>query len=50
MGKKLWALAVDAGDVKIGNHIYFPNPSGVQQGHGDMIFNNLDANIPYALR
>jgi hypothetical protein len=43
MGKKSWALAVDAGDVKIGNHIYFPDPSGVQQGHGDMIFNNLDA-------
>jgi hypothetical protein len=43
MGKKSWALAVDAGDVKIGNHIYFPDPSGLQQGHGDMIFNNLDA-------
>jgi hypothetical protein len=43
MGNKSWALAVDAGDVKIGNHIYFPDPSGVQQGHGDMIFNNLDA-------
>ena len=43
MGRKSWALAVDAGDVKIGNHIYFPDPSGVQQGHGDMIFNNLDA-------
>jgi hypothetical protein len=43
MGTKSWALAVDAGDVKIGNHIYFPDPSGVQQGRGDMIFNNLDA-------
>jgi len=43
MGPRSWALAVDAGDVKIGNHIYFPDPSGVQQGHGDMIFNNLDA-------
>jgi hypothetical protein len=43
MGKKSWALAVDAGDVKIGNHIYFPEPGGVQQGRGDMIFNNLDA-------
>ncbi|HSY31346.1 MAG TPA: hypothetical protein VLA42_05115 [Verrucomicrobiae bacterium] len=43
MGAKSWALAVDAGDVKIGNHIYFPQPSGVQQGRGDMIFNNLDA-------
>jgi hypothetical protein len=42
MGTKSWALAVDAGDVKIGNHVYFPNPSGVQQGRGDMIFNNLD--------
>jgi hypothetical protein len=43
MGTRSWALAVDAGDVKIGNHIYFPDPSGVQQGHGDMIFNNLDS-------
>jgi len=43
MGPRSWALAVDAGDVKIGNHIYFPEPSGVQQGRGDMIFNNLDA-------
>jgi hypothetical protein len=43
MGTQSWALAVDAGDVKIGNHIYFPDPSGVQQGRGDMIFNNLDA-------
>jgi hypothetical protein len=43
MGPKSWALAVDAGDVKIGNHIYFPEPSGLQQGRGDLIFNNLDA-------
>jgi hypothetical protein len=42
MGVKSWALAVDAGDVKIGNHLYFPNPSGIQQARGDMIFNNLD--------
>jgi hypothetical protein len=42
MGTKSWALAIDAGDVKIGNHIYFPDPSGVQQGRGDMVFNNLD--------